>query len=138
MKLGAKYILSISLFVPLVLGVSFTLIIKRQDYLLEDEIKKHANILVKQIEMIHSRLAEAQNSFNTGRAGSNTVFIHLHPSEICAEFSNTSTKTDHNTVRLIALKHINTDNHPDDLEEAVLKNMEEQNHMMRIVVSRLA
>ncbi|MCF6152173.1 putative histidine kinase [Candidatus Kuenenia stuttgartiensis] len=126
MKLGAKYILSISLFVPLVLGVSFTLIIKRQDYLLEDEIKKHANILVKQIEMIHSRLAEAQNSFNTGRAGSNTVFIHLHPSEICAEFSNTINENRPYTVRLIALKHINTDNHPDDLEEAVLKNMEEQ------------
>jgi len=37
MKLSAKCILSISLFVTLVLGISFTWIIKRQDYLLKEE-----------------------------------------------------------------------------------------------------
>ncbi|KHE92253.1 MAG: PAS domain S-box protein [Candidatus Scalindua rubra] len=46
MKLGTKCILSISLLITLVLGISFTWIIKRQDYLLIEEVRQQAIILI--------------------------------------------------------------------------------------------
>jgi len=126
MKLSAKCILSISLFVTLVLGISFTWIIKRQDYLLKEEIKKQAIILVEQIKITHSYLADIQDVINADSISGKTVFKHLHPSKIGMEFSNRISENTLYTVRLITLRKKSTDNIPDDFEAAVLRNMEEQ------------
>ncbi|OHB87269.1 MAG: hypothetical protein A3D13_08505 [Planctomycetes bacterium RIFCSPHIGHO2_02_FULL_40_12] len=126
MKLSAKCILSISLFVTLVLGISFTWIIKRQDYLLKEEIKKQAGILVEQIKIAHSYLAEVQDVINADSISGKTVIKHLHPSKIGMEFSNRISENTLYTVRLITLRKKSTDNMPDDFEAEVLRNMEEQ------------
>ncbi len=126
MKLGTKCILSISLIVTLVLGISFTWIIKRQDYLLKEEIKKQAKLLVEQIEIAHSYLAETQDAVNTDGMSSKTDFRDLHPSKIGMEFFGRMRENELYTVRLITLKDRDKNITPDALEAAVLKNMEGQ------------
>ncbi|MDR4504867.1 MAG: PAS domain S-box protein [Candidatus Scalindua sp.] len=126
MKLRIKCILSISLFITLVLGTSFTWIIKRQDHVLKDEIKKQAKILVEQIEITHNYLSEVQDEINADSMGGKTDFKHLHSSKTGMEFYNRISRNTPYTVRLITVRHSNADNTPNDFETTVLKKMEEQ------------
>lgn len=126
MKVGAKSILSISLLVTLVLGISFTWIINRQNHLLKEEIKNQAKILVEQIEINHRYLAEIQNVINNDHKGVNNIFKLLHPTRIGAEFSRRISENTRYNVKLISLKYTNPENAPDDFEVTTLKNMEQK------------
>ncbi|MBE7445160.1 MAG: hypothetical protein HS132_07895 [Planctomycetia bacterium] len=73
MKLGTKCILSIGLTLTFILGISFTWIIQRQRYLLKEEIKKQAEILVKEIEITRGYLAGIQDIINTDPVSGNRI-----------------------------------------------------------------
>ncbi len=126
MKLETKCILSIGLFITLVLGASFTWIIKRQDYLLKEEIKKQAKVLVEQIEITYNYLSEVQDDINASIMDEKTGLNHLHPSNIGMEIYNRICKNTPYTVKLLTLRHSRSDNTPDDFETAVLREMEKQ------------
>ena len=126
MRLGAKCILSISLTMAFILGISFTWIIQRQRYLLKEEIKKQAKILVKEVEITHSYLTGIQDIINTDPVSGNKVFKGLNPAKVGSEISHRISKSTPYIIRQISLKYRNPNNAPDDFEAAVLENMEKQ------------
>lgn len=126
MKLGTKCILSIGLTLTFILGISFAWIIQRQRYLLKEEIKKQAEILVKEIEITRGYLAGIQDIINTDPVSGNRIFKGLNPARVGGELSRRMSKSTPFTIRQISLKYRNPSNAPDDFEAAVLENMEKQ------------
>lgn len=126
MKLGAKCILSISLTLAFILGISFTWIIQRQRSLLKDEIKKQVKILVKEIVITRSYLAGVHDVVNTDPISSNKAFKNQNPTKVGDKIFHRINKDTPYVIRLISLKYRNSHNAPDNLETVVLKNMEKQ------------
>lgn len=126
MKLGTKCVLSISITLALILGISFTWIIQRQRYLLKEEIKKQAKILVKEVEITRKYLASVQDIINTDPISGNKVFKGLNPAKAGSEISHRISKSTPYIIRQISLKYRNPRNAPDDFETAILKTMEKQ------------
>ncbi|WKZ18190.1 MAG: PAS domain S-box protein [Candidatus Jettenia sp. CY-1] len=126
MKLGTKCVLSISITLALILGISFTWIIQRQRYLLKEEIKKQAKILVKEVEITRRYLASVQDIINTDPISGNKVFKGLNPAKAGSEISHRISKSTPYIIRQISLKYRNPHNAPDNFETEILKTMEKQ------------
>ncbi|GAX59154.1 signal transduction histidine kinase [Candidatus Scalindua japonica] len=126
MKLGTKCIMSISLLVILVLGTSFTWVIKKRNYLLKEGIINQAEILVKQIEITYNYFSEPQGDVSPDSMKVKADFNHLHHSATGMEFYNRISESTPYTVKLKTLKHNNSDKTLDGFETAVLKKMQDQ------------
>jgi signal transduction histidine kinase len=120
-KLGTKLLCFIAPILVVVMGVLFTWIIKKEEYLIKREIEKKAEILAQQLEIIRGYIAEKQDIINTDPETGNVVFKHLNPARVGAEISKRFSLSTNCIIKQTSLDYRNPENTPDEYEIKILK-----------------
>ncbi len=120
-KLGTKLLCFIAPILIVVMGIVFTWIIKREENLIREEIRKKAEIIAQQLEIVRVYIADKQDIINTDLETGNVVFKGLNPARVGAAISKELSETTNYIMKTTSLNYRNPDNAPDEYEIKMLK-----------------